>query len=141
MELARKYHPNSRFVLDRSLTLLDELERHALAVEHIRAGLEVFRGDPELYVDLSHHLIQINELKAGEAAARNAIEADPNTIFGYYNLAIALLDMDQQDASLEAIQFAIDNGLTKTDYGDYVSYAFDSQGMLFGLRASRFAFQ
>ena len=141
MELARSSHPNSRFVLDRSLTLLDELDRHELAIKHARAGLEVFQNDADLFVDLSHHLIQINHLEEGEEAARNAIQSDPNTVFGYYNLAIVLLDQDQQDASLEAIQSAIDNGLTKSDYGDYVSYAFDSQGMVFGLRASRFAFQ
>ena len=134
-------YPTSRFVLDNVLTLFDNQERHADALPVIESALVVYPNDPDFYLDLCHHLIRLERLEEGEAACRKVIAADPNTVFGYYNLAIVLLDQNEQDASLDAIQASIDNGLSKADYGDYVSYAFDSQGMVFGLRASRLAFQ
>lgn len=84
----------------------DYLRDYEGAIDILRQGLSFNERQPELWLDLCSAYNQIDEVRLGVEACRQALTLDPKDVRGMNNLAIILLDMHQIDEAEKYLQEA-----------------------------------
>jgi len=109
-EVILAQHPGHAEALVNMSNLLIKQNRNAEAADLLRRGVEQHPQDPRLLSNLANALEKLNELDAGEAAARGALELDPQLTEPQFSLA----RIDHRRGHLDRARTRLEDLLSQT---------------------------
>ena len=112
LEFMLKYIPNHPQALAGIAQVSVGLKRPDLADQHFKNAIQLYPDHDETYVIYGVFLHKLGRMDAAIAQYKKALEINPNSVLGHYNLGLAFVDTkDYVEANLHA-QRAYQGGMT-----------------------------